>query len=206
MRSRVELFETIRRERRLEGVSIRELADRHQVHRRTVRQALDSAVPPLRKAYPPRPRPAIEPWMEVIDGWLLDDQAAPRKQRHTARRIWQRLVAEHGATCSEVTVSRYVGRRRVELGLVRVEVSIPQTHPPGAEALCGTPHKASYEEPRNMRRRPRTGHRTGRSGGGLALGVGRIFTGLRGTQGACRPAGSGWPECRAGRSGPGPAP
>lgn len=134
MRSRVELFETIRRESRLEGVSIRELADRHQVHRRTVRQALDSAVPPLRKAYPPRPRPAIDPWTEVIDGWLLADRDAPRKQRHTARRIWQRLVAEHGATCSEVTVSRYVGSRRVELGLVRVEVSIPQTHPPGAEA------------------------------------------------------------------------
>ena len=95
MRSRVELFEAIRRERRLEGVSIRELADRHQVHRRTVRQALDSAVPRPRKAYPPRPRPAIDPWAAVIDGWLLADRDAPRKQRHTARRIWQRLVAEH---------------------------------------------------------------------------------------------------------------
>jgi transposase len=134
MRSRVELFETIRRERRVEGLSIRELADRHQVHRRTVRQALDSAVPPPRRAYPPRPRPAIDPWTGVIDGWLLADRDAPRKQRHTARRIWQRLVAEHGATCSEVTVSRNVGSRRGELGLVRVEVSIPQTHPPGAEA------------------------------------------------------------------------
>ncbi|MBW0134986.1 IS21 family transposase [Pseudonocardia abyssalis] len=134
MGSRVELFERIRRERRLEDVSIRELADRYQVHRRTVRQALEDAVPPPRKAYPPRPRPAIDPWTKVIDGWLLADRDAPRKQRHTARRIWQRLVAEHGATCSEVSVSRYVGTRRVELGLVRVEVSIPQTHPPGAEA------------------------------------------------------------------------
>jgi hypothetical protein len=58
----------------------------------------------------------------------------PRRQRHTARRVWQRLVAEHGATCSEITVSRYVIRRRVELGLNRVEVSVPQTHPPGVEA------------------------------------------------------------------------
>lgn len=165
MRSRVELFETIRRERRVEGLSIRELADRHQVHRRTVRQALDSAVPPPRKAYPRRLRPAIAPWTVVIDGWLLADRDAPRKQRHTARRIWQRLVAEHGATCSEVTVSRYVGIRRGELGLGRVEVSIPQTHPPGAEALCGTPHKASYAASGNMRRRsPRAW-----AGGGLAL-------------------------------------
>ena len=99
-----------------------------------VRQALASAVPPSRKTYPPRRRPAIDPFAAVIDGWLLDDRDAPKKQRHTARRVWQRLVAEHGATLSEVTVSRYVARRRVELGLVHREVSIPQTHPAGAEA------------------------------------------------------------------------
>lgn len=134
MGSRVELFEKIRRERRVEGVSIRELAERHQVRWRTVHQALASAVPPPRKPYSPRPCPAIEPWTAIIDGWLLGDRDAPRKQRHTARRIWQRLVAEHGATCSEVTVSRYVRRRRRELGLAGVEVMIPQTHLPGAEA------------------------------------------------------------------------
>jgi transposase len=134
MRSRVELFEQIRRDQRLEGLSIRELADRHGVHRRTVRQALAAAVPPPRKTYPPRPRPAIEPWAAVIDGWLLGDRDVPRKQRHTARRVWQRLVAEHGATVSEVTVSRHVARRRLELGLVHVDVAIPQTHLPGAEA------------------------------------------------------------------------
>lgn len=44
-----------------------------------------------------------------------------RKQRHTARRVWQRLVAEHGAAVSEVTVSRYVVRRKAELGLDRVQ-------------------------------------------------------------------------------------
>jgi len=133
-RSRVELFELIRKDRRVEGSSIRELAGRHRVHRRTVRQALDSAVPPPRKAYPPRPRPAIDPYVQVIDGWLVADRDVPRKQRHTARRVWQRLVAEHGAAVAEVTVSRYVGRRKVELGLDRVEVSVPQAHLPGAEA------------------------------------------------------------------------
>jgi transposase len=133
-RSRVELFEQIRRDRRAGGSSIRELADRHRVHRRTVRQALDSAVPPRRQEYPQRPRPAIDAYADVIDGWLLADRLVPRKQRHTARRVWQRLVAEHAATCSEVTVSRYVARRRAELGLDRVEVSVPQAHLPGAEA------------------------------------------------------------------------
>ncbi len=87
MRSRVELFEQIRRDRRLEQLSIRELAERHGVHRRTVRQALAAASPPPRKTYPPRRRPAIDPYVTVIDGWLIDDKDAPRKQRHTARRV-----------------------------------------------------------------------------------------------------------------------
>jgi transposase len=133
VRSRVELFEQIRRDRRVEESSIRELAEKHGVHRRTVRQALAAAVPPPRKTYPARARPAIDPFAAVIDGWLIDDKDAPRKQRHTARRVWQRLVAEHAAVVSEVTVSRYVARRRVELGLVQREVAIPQTHLPGAE-------------------------------------------------------------------------
>jgi transposase len=132
-RSRVELFEQMRKDHRVEGSSIRELADRHHVHRRTVRQALTSAVPP-RKGYPQRPRPAIDAYAPVIDGWLLADRQVPRKQRHTARRIWQRLVAEHGATVSEVTVSRYVARRKAELGLDHVEVAVPQAHLPGEEA------------------------------------------------------------------------
>jgi len=104
------------------------------VHRRTVRQALADAVPPPRKEYPRRTGPAIGPYVGIVDGWLVGDLEVPRKQRHTARRVWQRLVAEHGATLAEVTVSRYVARRKVELGLDRVEVAVPQTHPPGAEA------------------------------------------------------------------------
>ena len=136
-RSRVELFEQIRKDRRVDGTSIRELADRHRVHRRTVRQALESAVPPPRKSYPRRLRPAIDPYAAVIDAWLVAGREVPRKQRHTARRVWQRLVAEHGAACSEVSVSRYVARRRAELSLQHVDVAVPQSHPPGAEAEVG---------------------------------------------------------------------
>jgi hypothetical protein len=134
-RSRVELFEQIRKDRQVEDTPIRELADRHHAHRQTVRQALASAVPPPRKAYAQRPRPAIDAYPAVIDSWLVADRLVPRKQRHTARRVWQRLVAEHGATLSEVKVSRYVARRRAELGLDRCEVAVPQAaHPSGAEA------------------------------------------------------------------------
>jgi hypothetical protein len=115
---RVELFEMIRPDRRREQLSIRALADRHRVHRRTVRQALASAVPPPRKSYP-RPSPAIGPWMGVIDEWLIADKEVPRKQRHTARRIWQRLGAEHGVrydnlTSAVVRVLRGRGRQETE--------------------------------------------------------------------------------------------
>jgi hypothetical protein len=74
------------------------------------------------------------PYESVIDRWLVADPEEPRKQRHTARRIWQRLVTEHGASVAEVTVSRYVARRRAELGLDNHKVTVPQAHEPGAEA------------------------------------------------------------------------
>ena len=61
------------------------LADRLKVHRRTVRQALDSAMPPPRKTCPSRSCPAADPWAAVIDAWLVEDQQVPRKQRHTAQ-------------------------------------------------------------------------------------------------------------------------
>ena len=129
----MELFEHIRRDRREDGVSIRGLAHRHRVHRRTVRQALKSALPPRRKRAP-RLAPQLGPYVEVIREWLVADLSAPRKQRHTARRIWQRLVDERGASVAESTVRAYVGRLRRELESGSVEVTIPQLHPPGEEA------------------------------------------------------------------------
>jgi transposase len=59
---------------------------------------------------------------------------APRKQRRTARRVWQRLVDEHGAEVSERRVCRYVRARRRELGEPVDEVFVPQVREPGVEA------------------------------------------------------------------------
>jgi transposase len=133
MGSRVELFERIRRDRELEGLSLRALARRHGVHRRTVRQALASALPPERKRPEGRPAPALGAYRELIDSWLIADQKAPRKQRHTARRIWERLRDEQGAEVAETTVRDYVRRRRRELGLT-AEAYCPQVHDPGVTA------------------------------------------------------------------------
>jgi transposase len=133
-RSKVELFEQIRRARRDDpSVSIRELARRFSTHRRTVHQALASAVPPPRKVQE-RSSPVMDQWKPIVDGWLTADLTAPRKQRHTARRIWQRLVDEHQAVVAESTVREYVRGARPRLGFAAVEVTVPQIHPLGVEA------------------------------------------------------------------------
>lgn len=130
----MELFEQIRRARRLErGVSIRELASRFGTHRRTVREALVSATPSPRRPVV-RVSPVLEVWKATIDGWLEADLKVPRKHRHTARRVWQRLVDEHDAQVGESTVRRYVAGARRRLPVVLAEVMVPQTHLPGAEA------------------------------------------------------------------------
>jgi transposase len=129
----VEQFERIRHDRREEGMSIRALARRHGVHRRAVRQALAAAVPPPKRV-PPRATPAIGPHAATIRRWLVEDRDAPRKQRHTARRIWERLVDEQDATVSESSVRRYVRAIRRELHLDHRDVPIVAHHLPGEEA------------------------------------------------------------------------
>lgn len=140
--SRVELFERIRRDKRLEpGLSQRELARRYGTHRRTVRAALTSAVPPRRKS--PRKTRALvlEPAMEWIDAMPQADLSAPRKQRHTIQRVFDRLRVEYDfSLASYSTVRDYVNQRRAQIaaegreGRVVVDGTVPQLHEPEAEA------------------------------------------------------------------------
>jgi transposase len=132
-RSKVELYEQIRKAHDRDELSIRALSVYFGVHRRTVREALASSVPPARKQSE-RPAPALGSWKATIDNWLAGDVAAPKKQRHTARRIWQRLVDEHGAQISESTVRHYVAVAKGRRPIAAAEVMVPQTHPLGYEA------------------------------------------------------------------------
>jgi transposase len=133
-RSKSVMFEEIRKAHfGPDEVSIRALAEKHGVHRRTVRQALVSAVPPVR-ASTERPSPALGRWTTVIDGWLEADRSAPKKQRHTARRVFQRLVEELDAEISESSVRRYVAEAKKKRAFSVPQVMVPQSHPLGEEA------------------------------------------------------------------------
>ena len=109
---RGELFAAIRRGERVEECSIGELADRYHVHRRTVRQAWASSAPHRARRRSGRRR-GLRPLQVAIDGMLRSDLDAPKKHRHTARRVLARLVDEHGAQdMSYSTVRDYVAKRR----------------------------------------------------------------------------------------------
>src|SRR3989442_1328513 len=133
-RRKVELFEEIRREYRFGVGTIQGVAKKLKTHRRMVRQALASAIPPGRKA-PARSRPKLSPVREFINEILQSDLEAPRKQRHTAHRIWERIRQEHpAAAVAEATVRRYVQQRKEELGLAARETFVPQSYDWGSEA------------------------------------------------------------------------
>jgi transposase len=122
-------FEQIRRDRDRDGLSIRALAARHGVHRRAVREALASPLPSPRKRPEGRPAPKLGEYRELIDEWLIADLDAPRKQRHTAHRVWERLGEEHGAEVSEHAVRKWVAHRRRELGEPPAAMGSPRARP-----------------------------------------------------------------------------
>jgi transposase len=129
----VELFEEIRREYEFGSGSVRAVAKKLGVHRRLVRQALASALPPER-TYTPRPAPRLDPVKPFIDSILKVDLQAPRKQRHTTQRIYTRIREEFPQhTVGRSTVGEYVLRRKEELGLLCRESFVPQSYSWGSE-------------------------------------------------------------------------
>ena len=136
-RAKVELFEEIRIEYEFGVGTVLGVAKKLSVHRRMARRALGNAVPSRRKK-PERMRPRLTPVMPFIDGILESDRAAPRKQRHTAQRICQRLGIELPRyEVAESTIRRYVREQKAALGLVGRKVCVPQSYAWGSEAQVG---------------------------------------------------------------------
>lgn len=135
--SKIELYAAIRRDARA-GMASRALQHKYGVGFRTVQRALTSAWPEPRKKLPPR-KTKLDSYKPLIDQMLRADLDAPRKQRHTVKRIFDRLVDEHDAgAVSYQMVRAYVAQRRPE---IRIEAGrgpsnafVPQSHLPGVEA------------------------------------------------------------------------
>ena len=92
----MELYGRVRRAVFVEGKSQRAVAREYGIARETVRKMLHYAVPPGYRREQPVKRPKLGPWLGVIDAILEDDKNRPTKQRHTAKRIFDRLREEHG--------------------------------------------------------------------------------------------------------------
>ena len=126
----VDQKEQIRRAFFIEGKSIRKIARERHHDRRTVRAAIRDAGPSRYKLTEPRSRPVLGPYVAMIEEWLAKDQISPPKQHHTSRRIYHRLVEEHGYTGGESTVRDYVHNHRAR----QRPVFIPLAYEPGEDA------------------------------------------------------------------------
>ena len=145
----MELYAAVRRSVYVEGLSERAAARRFGLARETVRKMLRYRRPPgYRRAQPVR-RPKLDAFTGIIDQILREDQSRPKKQRHTAKRIGERLRAEYGFTGGDTIVKAYVRAQR----LGGQEMFVPLAHPPGdaqadfGEALvviAGVECKAHY--------------------------------------------------------------
>jgi hypothetical protein len=151
----VELFEQIRREYDYGVGTIKGVARKLGIHRRMVREALGDAVPRERKINT-RGKPRIEPAKAFIEAILQGDENAPRKQRHTAHRIWSRIREELPEVgVAESSIRRYVRERKVELKLIKHETFIPQSYVWGQEAQQPEKHGDGVSPVPHIPRRPR---------------------------------------------------
>ena len=124
---KVEVYARVRRAVQVGGMSVRQAAREFGLSRQTIRKMLAYSLPPGYQRKKPVLRPMLGPWLGIIDQILDDDQSQPRKQRHTAKRIWERLKAEHGFRGGYTVVKDYVRQARLR----HKEVFVPLAHPPG---------------------------------------------------------------------------
>ena len=123
----VELYLRVRLACHVDGLSQREAASRFGIARETVKKMLRHSEPPGYRRRQPAPRPKLDPFTAIIDRILADDRTVHRKQRHTSKRIFDRLRDEYGFTGGYTIVKDYVrGQHRGQR-----EMFVPLVHPPG---------------------------------------------------------------------------
>lgn len=110
-----------------EGMTQRQAAKHFNISRDTVRKMLSYSTPPGYQRRSPVRRPKLDPFVQTIDQWLDEDVNMPRKQRHTAKRVFDRLRDECGFTGGYTIIKDYMRERAQR----RQEVFVPLSHPPG---------------------------------------------------------------------------
>jgi transposase len=117
-------YELIRTARRVYGKSIREIRRQTGHHRKTIRKALRGEEPKYRRKKKVV-CPVMDPVAPVIARWLREDEQRPKKQRHTAHRVYGRLVDEQGFEGAESTVRRWVREWKAAQGQSGKEAVVP---------------------------------------------------------------------------------
>ena len=128
---RVDVYLRVRRAVMVEGMSIREASRVFGLHRDTVRKMVAYSVPPGYRRHSPPRKPKLEPFTGVIDRILEEDLRVSKKQRHTAKRIFERLRDEYGFDGQYTIVKDYVREHRRRSR----EMFVPLAHSPG-HAQC----------------------------------------------------------------------
>lgn len=123
----------IKRMYECEGISIREIMRRTGYHYETVKKYIDMNDFNEPPHLPKEPTSLLDPLKPIIDQWLIDDLKAPRKQRHTAKRIFERLQEEYPDKLEVKlrTVQYYVSKKKQEIFKSQSKAYIPLYHPPG---------------------------------------------------------------------------
>src|SRR6516165_10717592 len=123
----MENWAEIRRRVLVDGLSRRAACRQYDIHWDTLAKILTHREPPPFRRTAPRPRPKLGPILPIIHQILEDDRRAPKKQRHTANRIFQRLRTEYGYEGGKTVVKAAVAAWKAR----SAEAFVPLAHPPG---------------------------------------------------------------------------
>lgn len=130
---KVDQYSYIRTAHRIYGKKIKQIARETGHSKNTIKKVLRGEY----SGYKPRieqPYPILGPYLTIIDQWLTDDKKQPKKQHHTAVRVFNRLKQEHDFQGAETTVRRYVREAKLRLGVGAPQVFIPSDPQAGVEA------------------------------------------------------------------------
>lgn len=124
---RVDLYGRVRHSVVINGMSRREAARVFGIDRRTVDKMLKFSIPPGYRRNQPAKRPKLDPFVGIIDAILETDKSVPRKQKHTSKRVFERLRDEHGYSGGITIVKDYIFTSKQR----QREMFVPLVHPAG---------------------------------------------------------------------------